>query len=86
MSPTIKGQLADGTNPAEKRFRIMCENESGFKISEYDLEMRGPGDFFGKRQHGELAFKIADLAADMKLIEETKKLADEINAKKQKNI
>lgn len=83
MSPIIKGQLADGANPSEKRFRIMCENESGFKISEYDLEMRGPGDFFGKRQHGELAFKIADLAADMKLIEETKKLADEINAKKQ---
>ncbi len=83
MSPIIKGQLADSANPAEKRFRIMCENESGFKISEFDLEMRGPGDFFGKRQHGELAFKIADLAADMKLIEETKKLADEINAKKQ---
>ena len=86
MSPVIKGQLADSANPSEKRFRIMCENESGFKISEFDLEMRGPGDFFGKRQHGELAFKIADLAADMKLIEETKKLADEINAKKQQNI
>lgn len=78
MSPQIKGQLADGDNPSEKRFKIMCENESGFKISEYDLEMRGPGDFFGRRQHGELVFKIADLAADMALIEETKKLADEI--------
>ncbi len=82
MSPVISGQRADGKNPAEKRLAIMCENDSGFKISEYDLELRGPGDFFGKRQHGELAFKIADLAADMQLIEETKKLADEINAKK----
>ena len=84
MSPIIKGQRADGANPSEKRFKIMCENDSGFKISEYDLELRGPGDFFGKRQHGELAFKIADLAADMNIIEETKKLADEINAKKHK--
>ena len=82
MSPVISGQRADGKNPSEKRLAIMCENDSGFKISEYDLELRGPGDFFGKRQHGELAFKIADLAADMQLIEETKKLADEINAKK----
>ena len=82
MSPVIKGQLADGDNPSEKRFKIMCENESGFKISQYDLEMRGPGDFFGRRQHGELSFKIADLAADMVLIEETKKLADEIAKKK----
>jgi ATP-dependent DNA helicase RecG len=84
MSPVIKGQLADGNNPSEKRFKIMCENESGFKISQYDLEMRGPGDFFGRRQHGELSFKIADLAADMALIEETKKLADEITKNKRK--
>lgn len=84
MSPVIKGQLASGDAPSEKRFKIMCENESGFKISEYDLELRGPGDFFGRRQHGELNFKIADLAADMMLVEETKKLADEITKNKKR--
>jgi ATP-dependent DNA helicase RecG len=60
----------------------MCENSSGFRIAEYDLELRGPGDFFGRRQHGELCFKIADLAADMILVEQTKKLADEITRQK----
>ncbi|MBR5527723.1 MAG: ATP-dependent DNA helicase RecG [Clostridia bacterium] len=84
MSPVIKGQQAKGDSPSEKRFRIMCENSSGFKIAEYDLELRGPGDFFGRRQHGELEFKIADLAADMKLVEDTKKLADIITKNKQK--
>lgn len=82
MSPIIKGELANQDNPAEKRFRIMCENSSGFRIAEYDLELRGPGDFFGRRQHGELCFKIADLAADMILVEQTKKLADEITRQK----
>lgn len=82
MSPTISGQQAKGDSPSEKRFRIMCENSSGFKIAEYDLELRGPGDFFGRRQHGELEFKIADLAADMKLVEDTKKLADIITKNK----
>ena len=63
----------------------MCDNDSGFKIAEFDLEMRGPGDFFGRRQHGELSFKIADLAADIQLVEETKKLADLIvKAKKER--
>ena len=85
MSPLIKGKIADGTSTAEKRFKIMCDNDSGFKIAEFDLEMRGPGDFFGRRQHGELSFKIADLAADIQLVEETKKLADLIvKAKKER--
>ena len=82
LSPVIKGETYDKTNLSEKRFKIMCENDSGFKISEYDLELRGPGDFFGRRQHGELCFKIADLAADMALIEQTKKLADKITKEK----
>ena len=86
MSPAIKGKLADGNSPSEKRLKIMCDNESGFKIAEYDLELRGPGDFFGHRQHGELCFKIADIAADMKLVEETKKLADEMYGKESQDI
>lgn len=82
MSPIIRGEIFDKNNISEKRFKIMCENDSGFKISEYDLELRGPGDFFGRRQHGELCFKIADLAADMLLVEQTKKLADKLTKEK----
>lgn len=85
MSPVIRGQRADGRLPSEKRFQIMCEHDSGFEIAEYDLKLRGPGDFFGRRQHGELAFKIADLAADMKLMEETKALADELSRSRAAN-
>lgn len=78
LSPIIEGKLASGRNDAEKRLQILCENESGFKIAEYDLQLRGPGDFFGNRQHGELHFKIADLAADLLLIEQTKQLVERL--------
>lgn len=78
MSPVINGALAEDRNEVEKRLGILCKYESGFKIAEFDLKNRGPGDFFGQRQHGELRFKIADLAADMTLIEQTKELADRL--------
>ena len=42
----------------------------GFKIAEEDLKLRGPGDFFGRRQHGLPALKIADLTCDMRLLKE----------------
>ncbi len=50
---------------AGKRLKIMCGTNDGFKIAEEDLKLRGPGDFFGSRQHGLPEFKIADLAGDM---------------------
>ncbi len=60
-----------------KRVGIMCESSDGFKIAEKDLEIRGPGEFFGRRQHGELCFKMADVMRDIKLLEGAKKLAQQ---------
>lgn len=64
-----------------KRMKIMSSTSDGFKISEEDLKLRGPGDFFGNRQHGLPPLKIADIAADMKLMDLTKKIAQEITSK-----
>lgn len=47
---------------------IMCKTCDGFKIADEDLKMRGPGDFFGSRQHGLPIFKIADLTTDSGLV------------------
>ncbi len=52
----------------KERMKIMTESRDGFKISETDLKLRGPGDFFGTRQHGEIRFKIADLADDFSVL------------------
>lgn len=64
---------------SKERLEIMTKTNDGFEIAEADLKLRGPGDFFGERQSGEITFKCADIA-DMKLIAETgdaaKKLLD----------
>ena len=51
--------------------QIMTKSNDGFKISEKDLTLRGPGDFFGTRQHGALHFKIADLANDLSVLKQS---------------
>ena len=51
-----------------KRLDVLCKNNSGFTVAEKDLEQRGPGEFFGVRQSGEMSFRIADIAADMQLV------------------
>lgn len=53
---------------AEKRLRSMTATNDGFKISEMDLKLRGPGEFFGTRQHGLPELKIADIVSDAKLL------------------
>lgn len=55
---------------AKERLDIMTKTNNGFEVAEADLKLRGPGDFFGERQSGEITFKCADIA-DMKLIAET---------------
>ncbi len=52
----------------QKRFEIMCETNDGFRISEEDLKMRGPGDFFGSRQSGLPSLKIASLMTDSRIL------------------
>ena len=63
------------TEESKQRLRTLSSTSDGFRIAEEDLKMRGPGDFFGQRQHGLPPLKIADLTKDMKLFEETKALA-----------
>ncbi len=46
----------------------MCRTNNGFEIAEEDLKLRGPGDFFGARQHGLPDLKIADMMTDMETL------------------
>lgn len=57
---------------AKARMDIMCRTNDGFKIADKDLELRGPGDFFGKRQHGLPELKIADFTENMDIVRHTK--------------
>lgn len=58
------------------RLSIMHKTNDGFKISEEDLRLRGPGDFFGSRQHGLPQTHIADLGADTQLLRKAQAAAD----------
>ncbi|EST52684.1 ATP-dependent DNA helicase [Brevibacillus panacihumi W25] len=53
----------------KERMRVMCETTDGFELSQRDLELRGPGDFFGTKQSGLPEFKVADLLSDYKALE-----------------
>ena len=48
-----------------RRLQVMCATNDGFRIADEDLKLRGPGDFFGNRQHGLPQLKVADLLEDM---------------------
>lgn len=61
-----------------KRMKIMSSTADGFKISEEDLKMRGPGDFFGSAQHGLPPLKIADIACNMELMNKAQTCAKEL--------
>jgi ATP-dependent DNA helicase RecG len=54
------------------RLRILCETEDGFKISEEDLKLRGPGEVIGIRQHGFPEVRLLDLSQDGRLIEKSR--------------
>ena len=60
------------------RLKILAGTTDGFQISEEDLRLRGPGDFFGTRQHGLPRLRVADLAGDMRLLKEAQAAADEL--------
>lgn len=61
-----------------QRLGVICKTSDGFKISEEDLRMRGPGDFFGSRQHGLPEMHLADLGADVKLLQEAQSAAEKL--------
>ena len=62
----------------KERMRIMTETTDGFRLAEEDLKLRGPGDFFGKKQSGLPEFKIADLIHDYRALEVARKDAQYI--------
>jgi ATP-dependent DNA helicase RecG len=73
--------IADAPTPgAEARLTAMLNTTSGFDIAEMDLKLRGPGEFFGTRQHGLPEFKLADLTSELDLLQQAKEDAQEIAA------
>jgi ATP-dependent DNA helicase RecG len=60
---------------AERRLDAVVRTTDGFQIAELDLEMRGPGEFFGTRQAGLPSFQVANLIRDRELLELAKKAA-----------
>ncbi len=64
---------------SKNRLRVLSSTADGFKISEADLELRGPGDFFGSAQHGLPKLKIADIAADSDILKLAQSTAAQIN-------
>ena len=60
------------------RLRVFASTTDGFKISEEDLKLRGPGDFFGRRQHGLPTLRLADLSGDMRLLSEAQQAARDL--------
>lgn len=66
------------TSEGRKRISTMCQTNDGFKISEVDLELRGPGDILGTQQSGTMDFKKLSLQTDGELIQRSKKWVDGI--------
>ncbi len=71
--------ITDADNEiTKKRMDTMCESNDGFYISEQDLKLRGPGDFFGTRQHGLPEMRIANLFEDKDILKLSQEAAKEI--------
>jgi len=68
----------DTGEEAVSRLNAFCSTNDGFEISRKDLELRGPGDFLGNRQHGLPPFRIADLTRDMKTLEQVSTVAGKL--------
>ena len=51
-----------------ERLNFLCHTQNGFEIAKYDLETRGPGDFFGEAQHGLPTLHVADLVQDTRTL------------------
>ena len=61
--------VSDNTSESvQKRLRFLCSTSDGFAVAQYDLETRGPGDFFGSRQHGLPTLQVADLMNDTRTL------------------
>ena len=73
--------ISDNTGEDNKqRLAVMTKTNNGFEIAEEDLKLRGPGDFFGSRQHGLPSLRVADLTCDMELMHEARAAAEQLIA------
>ena len=74
--------LVSDNRGEESRARLdaMCRTQSGFALAEEDLKLRGPGDFFGARQHGLPTLRVADFTCDMELLYEAQGAAEALLA------
>ena len=69
--------VSDNQNEeTRQRLKVMTKTTDGFKIAEEDLRLRGPGDFFGQRQHGLPGLRIADIGCDTQLLKEAQEAAE----------
>ena len=66
------------TDEVRQRLKILSKTSDGFKIAEEDLKMRGPGDFFGSRQHGLPKLKIANMSEDFEVLKKAQQTAKNI--------
>ena len=69
---------ADKGQTARERLKILCKTNDGFEVARADLSQRGPGDFFGRRQHGLPALHVADPIADLALMQSAREEAEQI--------
>jgi ATP-dependent DNA helicase RecG len=73
--------ISDNQNEETKqRLKVMTKTADGFKIAEEDLRLRGPGDFFGQRQHGLPGLRVADIGCDTQLLKEAQEAAEALLA------
>ena len=69
--------ISDNKNEeTRQRLKVMTKTADGFKIAEEDLRLRGPGDFFGQRQHGLPGLRVADIGCDTQLLREAQQAAE----------
>ena len=68
----------DKGEKARARLKILCDTNDGFKIAQADLAQRGPGDFFGERQHGLPELHVANLASDLALMQSARDEAESL--------
>lgn len=69
-----------GTEDAKERLKVMTETTDGFRIAEVDLKLRGPGEFFGTKQHGLPDLRFGDIIEDFKLLRAARQDAFELIA------
>jgi ATP-dependent DNA helicase RecG len=66
------------TRESKVRIETMCATNDGFRISEVDLDLRGPGDVEGTRQSGQVNLRLAHLAKDKEILEQAREAATDI--------